>query len=189
MVDFLHIGYNVARRRACQLVGLNRSTYYYSGPGSKPRCLAHPAAQVSRASTCSCGYRRLHALLRREGWQVNHKLVQRLYQEEGLHAGIPACAPRAAKSKSAALARCDPNPLNQASTGRWTSCMISLPTAAVFAARTLVDHFSRVSPALEAGQSLTGGRRPRPYWNAWLPRMASLRLSSLATEPSSPRKQ
>ena len=30
------------------------------------------------------GYRRLHELLRREGWQVNHKLVERLYREEQL---------------------------------------------------------------------------------------------------------
>jgi putative transposase len=30
------------------------------------------------------GYRRLHELLRREGWQVNHKLVERLYAEEKL---------------------------------------------------------------------------------------------------------
>jgi putative transposase len=28
--------------------------------------------------------KRLHALLRREGWQVNHKLVERLYREEKL---------------------------------------------------------------------------------------------------------
>jgi putative transposase len=30
------------------------------------------------------GYRRLHELLRREGWRANHKLVARLYQEERL---------------------------------------------------------------------------------------------------------
>ena len=30
------------------------------------------------------GYRRLHILLQREGWRVNHKLVYRLYCEEGL---------------------------------------------------------------------------------------------------------
>jgi putative transposase len=30
------------------------------------------------------GYRRLHALLRREGWAVNHKRVERLYREERL---------------------------------------------------------------------------------------------------------
>ncbi|WP_420852608.1 IS3 family transposase [Rubripirellula obstinata] len=30
------------------------------------------------------GYRRLHVLLQREGWKVNHKLVYRVYKEEGL---------------------------------------------------------------------------------------------------------
>ncbi len=30
------------------------------------------------------GYRRLHVLLRREGWAVNHKRIHRLYAEEGL---------------------------------------------------------------------------------------------------------
>jgi putative transposase len=30
------------------------------------------------------GYRRLHTLLQREGWRINHKLVYRLYREEGL---------------------------------------------------------------------------------------------------------
>ncbi len=32
----------------------------------------------------SYGYRRLHVLIRREGWNVNHKLIYRLYREEGL---------------------------------------------------------------------------------------------------------
>ncbi len=36
------------------------------------------------AQRISYGYRRLHVLLAREGWQVNHKRVQRLYTEEGL---------------------------------------------------------------------------------------------------------
>lgn len=30
------------------------------------------------------GHRRLHVLLRREGWPMNHKRVQRLYQDEEL---------------------------------------------------------------------------------------------------------
>lgn len=30
------------------------------------------------------GYRRLHVLLQREGWRVNHKRTYRLYSEEGL---------------------------------------------------------------------------------------------------------
>jgi transposase InsO family protein len=30
------------------------------------------------------GYKRIHVLLRREGWPVNHKRVYRLYRREGL---------------------------------------------------------------------------------------------------------
>ena len=35
-------------------------------------------------SRVSYGYRRLHVLLQREGWAVNHKRVYRLYSLEGL---------------------------------------------------------------------------------------------------------
>jgi len=31
------------------------------------------------------GYRRIHILLKREGWNINHKRVYRLYREEGLN--------------------------------------------------------------------------------------------------------
>ena len=31
------------------------------------------------------GYRRLHVMLSREGWKVNHKKIRRIYSEEQLH--------------------------------------------------------------------------------------------------------
>ncbi|RNC29274.1 MAG: hypothetical protein AWM53_00627 [Candidatus Dichloromethanomonas elyunquensis] len=31
------------------------------------------------------GYKRIHVLLLREGWKINHKRVYRLYKEEGLN--------------------------------------------------------------------------------------------------------
>ena len=34
--------------------------------------------------TVRYGYRRIHVLLQREGWQINHKRLYRLYSEEGL---------------------------------------------------------------------------------------------------------
>src|SRR5690554_7161609 len=39
---------------------------------------------ASHASSSRFGYRRVHQLLRREGAEVNHKKVYRLYREAGL---------------------------------------------------------------------------------------------------------
>jgi putative transposase len=38
------------------------------------------------------GYRRITALLRAEGWRVNHKRVQRIWKREGLR--VPARQPK-----------------------------------------------------------------------------------------------
>jgi putative transposase len=38
------------------------------------------------------GYRRITVLLRREGWQVNHKRVERIWRQEGLK--VPARQPK-----------------------------------------------------------------------------------------------
>ncbi len=38
------------------------------------------------------GYRRVIALLRREGWRVNHKRVERIWRQEGLK--VPARQPK-----------------------------------------------------------------------------------------------
>ncbi len=76
--------YGLSERRACRLVGIGRSVLRYHGrvradEGALRRRLLELAAERPRF-----GYRRLHALLRREGVVVNHKRVERLYREEGL---------------------------------------------------------------------------------------------------------
>ena len=74
----------VSERRACQLVGLSRSTLRYAPRRSveNERLTAQiiELAQVRRRF----GYRRIHALLRRDGVEVNHKRVYRLYSEAEL---------------------------------------------------------------------------------------------------------
>lgn len=73
----------MSERRACDLASLWRSSFRYraqpdGNAGLRAR-LKELAEQRRRF-----GYRRLHVLLRREGWTVNHKRVQRLYGEERL---------------------------------------------------------------------------------------------------------
>jgi putative transposase len=65
------------------------------------------------------GYRRIHVLLRREGWEVNRKKTYRLYRELGL------AVRRVSASASGRLSAChyrSRRPRTRA--GRWTS----LPT-------------------------------------------------------------
>ena len=63
----------VSERRVCKVLGQPRSTQRYK-PVAKAYEQELTAAIVELASQCGrYGYRRIGALLRRRGWQVNHK--------------------------------------------------------------------------------------------------------------------
>ena len=83
MVSVLRGAYQVSERRACQATGFHRSSQRYRSrrdPQTELRLRLRDLA----ASRVRYGYRRLHVLLRREGWPVNAKRIWRLYSEEGL---------------------------------------------------------------------------------------------------------
>jgi putative transposase len=69
----------LGERRACALLGLGRSTYRYHGGRADDPALRQRLRELAVARR-RFGYRRLHALLRREGFRVNHKRVYRLYR-------------------------------------------------------------------------------------------------------------
>jgi putative transposase len=74
----------ISERRACELMDLSRTVLHYEpqaeSDGGRMRIrITELAAQRRRF-----GYRRIHALLRREGAGVNVKRVHRLYCEERL---------------------------------------------------------------------------------------------------------
>lgn len=74
----------ISERRACQLVGLSRTVLHYVS-SERPENESLQQRIVELAQTRRrFGYRRIGALLRREGCKANHKRVFRLYQEAGL---------------------------------------------------------------------------------------------------------
>lgn len=74
----------VSERRACFLVGLSRTVLHYEPKGqAENERLQERIAEIA-GERRRFGYRRIHALLRREGVAANHKRVFRLYQEAGL---------------------------------------------------------------------------------------------------------
>ena len=83
VVRHLQGAYGVGERRACSTTGFRRSSQRYR-PRRDPQTELRMRLRDLAASRVRYGYRRLHILLRREGWPVNAKRVYRLYVEEGL---------------------------------------------------------------------------------------------------------
>jgi putative transposase len=83
-VRWLRDRFAFSERRACRVVGMGRSTLRYRPrPRADEEVLRERLRQVA-SERRRFGYRRLHALLRREGVRVNHKRIELLYREEGL---------------------------------------------------------------------------------------------------------
>lgn len=75
---------SISERRACQLVGLSRTVLHYvSSERPENESLQQRITELAQTRR-RFGYRRIGALLRREGRKANHKRVFRLYQEAGL---------------------------------------------------------------------------------------------------------
>src|ERR1700677_3497944 len=75
--------WGVSIRRACGVLEFDRSTYHYK---SRRREQAGVEARIKEIcqTRVRYGYRRVHILLRREGWEVNLKRTHRIYNELGL---------------------------------------------------------------------------------------------------------
>jgi putative transposase len=98
------------------------------------------------------GYRRLHTLLQREGWKVNHKRVYRIYGEEGLT--MRTRTPRRRKSCRIRVERPTASTVNEC----WSMDFMAdeLFDGRRLRVLTIVDNFTRESLAIEAGQQFKG---------------------------------
>jgi putative transposase len=74
----------VSQRRACRLVGLARSTLHYEKRQSLEDDVLQARIIELAHERRRFGYRRIHALMRREGHEINHKRTYRLYREANL---------------------------------------------------------------------------------------------------------
>jgi putative transposase len=145
----------MSERHACRLVGLGRSTYRYRARKAERDSALRARLKELAAKRMRFGYRRLTAMLVREGVMANHKRVYRLYREEGLAMRIRQRRRiRWTGSVSSAMAR-RPNE-------RWSIDFVSdyVSTGRVIRMLTVVDDCTRECPAIEVDSSL-GGLRVR----------------------------
>ena len=82
-VAHLHVFHGMSERRACQVLGADRTTIRYCSRRADDEDLREMLRALAQQRR-RVGYRRLHMLLRRDGIAINRKKTQRLYREEGL---------------------------------------------------------------------------------------------------------
>jgi putative transposase len=76
--------FEISERRACRVLEQPRSSQrYVSTKVGKDAALVQRMVALSHENP-RYGYRRAWALLRREGWEVNKKRIQRFWREAGL---------------------------------------------------------------------------------------------------------
>lgn len=143
--------YRVSVRRACEMVMLCRSMYYYKPHRREDSAIRSRIREIAEVRI-RYGFWRVFTLLRREGWKDNHKRVYRIYKEEGLN--LRTKRPRRRKSAAHRMERPDITNINQC----WSMDFVSdqLFDGHRFRALTIVDNFSRKCMAIHAGQSIKG---------------------------------
>src|SRR5215468_10952582 len=145
--------HGMSERRACKAIGYCRMTIRYqtiraddAGLRQRMRAIAQERRRF--------GYRRLHVLLKREGYVINHKKLFRLYREEKL-------AVRRRGGRKRAIGTRAPMTVPMAPNERWSLDFVSdqLTDGRRFRILTVVDDCTRECLALVA--DLSGARVAR----------------------------
>ena len=84
MVGKVCISLSVSERRACRVIGQIRTSQRYVPEARREE--ERLTVEIINLATRygRYGYRRITALLKQEGWKVNHKRVERIWRKEGL---------------------------------------------------------------------------------------------------------
>ncbi len=155
MVAEAMAAHGLSQRRACGLIGITRRSLRRIPTEDRNRELRQrlrSLAEQHRRWGCPMLYR----VIRREGFEVNHKRVERLYREEGLSLRRRRRRKRLSHLR---VARERPVAANQT----WAVDFIhdSLISGRRFRAFVVLDEWSRESLAIEVDVSLTGERVTR----------------------------
>ena len=154
-VAHLEAAHEMSERRACQVIGCVRMTIRYRS--RRPADLAlrerlRGLAQERRRF----GYRRLHVLLQREGYVVNHKRLFRIYREERLMV-------RKRGGRKRALGTRAPMPIPLLPNDRWSLDFVSdqFASGRRFRILAIFDDCTRECLTAVADTSLSGQRVAR----------------------------
>lgn len=147
----LQDSYRISIRRSCDVLMLSRSVYQYRSCRGEDTAVRHRIREIAHTRV-RYGYQRIHVLLRREGWVINHKKVHRIYCEEGLN--LRRKRPRRHVAGAHREERLMASTLNEC----WSMDFVSdnLFNGRRIRALTIVDNFSRECMAIHVGPTIRG---------------------------------
>jgi len=141
--------YRCSKRRAVNLIGLSRSYFYYV---AHPRDDRAERARIKEIANTRMRYGmwRVHTLMRREGWLINHKKTYRIYCEEGLN--LRRKRPRRRVAAAHRVERPELSNINEC----WSMDFVAdgLFNGRRIRALTVVDNFSRECLAITVDHAL-----------------------------------
>ena len=145
----------MSERRACKVTGAVRMTIRYRSRRPDDPQLRERLRALARERR-RFGYRRLHVLLRREGFVVNHKRLFRLYREERLMV-------RKRGGRKRALGMRAPMPVPALPNDRWSLDFVAdqMVCGRRFRILAIFDDCTRECLAVVADVSLSGRRVAR----------------------------
>ena len=148
--------YGLSDRRACDLIGLARSTFRYQAQEDATNQWLKSQLVNLAASHLRYGYRHLYVLLRRDGHGINHKRVYRQYTILGL-------AVRRKKRKKVSQANRRPRIVPERANEQWSMDFVSdvLVNGRRLRALNIVDDATRQCPGIEVDISISGAHVAR----------------------------
>lgn len=154
-VAHLEQGYEMSERRACSVIGADRSSvrYRHRRPADRElRKVLRGAAETHRRF----GYRRLHVILLRDDHVLNRKRTQRLYREEGLSV-------RRRRSRKRAIGTRAPLVTEALANARWSVDFVQdqFADGRRFRILNVIDDVTKESLAAVVDTSISGRRVAR----------------------------
>ncbi len=154
-VAHLQAGFGLSERRACTLIGADRSTIRYRSCRPDDAVLRGRLRDLARERR-RFGYRRLFVLLRREGETAGLNRIYRLYREEGLSVRKRQARRRAVGTRAPILVEAKAN-------ARWSLDFVhdQFANGRRFRILNVVDDMTRECLAAIPDTSISGKRVAR----------------------------
>jgi putative transposase len=143
--------WQVSIRRACEVIRFAPRTYRYESCRPGQAALEQRIREICQTRV-RFGYRRVHVLLKREGWEINAKKTYRIYKELGMQLRNKT-PKRPVKAKLGKTARRQSGPNDV-----WAMDFVhdQLATGRKIRVLTVVDTFTRYVPVLDPRFSYRG---------------------------------